>query len=73
MVTRLTVQDPSKSSIGNMPDMETETQTSQLELSACLSSLFSNFEDRESFFLKYEGESDPDRLKNYIDYLEGIS
>ena len=65
--------DPSKSSIGNMPDMETETQTSQLELSACLSSLFSNFEDRESFFLKYEGESDPDRLKNYIDYLEGIS
>ena len=65
--------DPSKSSIGNMPDMETETQTSQLELSAGLSSLFSNFEDRESFFLKYAGESDPDYLKNYIEYLEGIS
>lgn len=65
--------DPSKSSIGNMPDMETETQSSQLELNAGLSSLFSNFTDRESLFLKYNGKSDPNSFKNYIEYIDDIS
>lgn len=65
--------DPSRSSIGNMPDMETENQSSQLELNVGLSSLFSNFTDRESFLLKYAGVSDPNSFKNYIEYTNDIS
>lgn len=45
----------------NVPAITDEDDISSAELSAGLSSLFSNFTDRKSFFLKYAGETDPNR------------
>lgn len=57
----------------NIPVMTDKDDISSAELSAGLSSLFSNFTVRESFLLKYAGESDPNSFKNYIEYIENIS
>lgn len=57
----------------DVPVMTDEDDISSAELSAGLSSLYSNFRYRESFFLKYAGETEPNSLKNFMEYINDIS